>query len=110
MNRTVAVLVVALVASMAVVPAGASAATGTDSESDAFEVRDLTVTVSDVQVSGTGLPDWSVDHATYTVEDATVGTDGFTVVWNGEEHHVGAVQVTVDDVGLVLEDVSVSGE
>lgn len=109
MNRIAAVLVVVLVASMAVAPVGASAATESD-EGDAFEIRDLTVTVSDLQVSGTGLPDWSVDHAAYTVEDATVGTDGFTVVWNGEEHEIGAVQVTVDDVGVVLEDVSVSGE
>lgn len=111
MKRITALLAFALVVSTAVAPAGALAAGDTATEdTEAFEIRDLTVTVSDVDVSGTGLPEWSVDDARYTIEDATVATDGFTVTWNGEERVVGAVEVTVDEVGLVLEDVSVSGE
>ena len=109
MKRTVALLAFVLLAFTAVAPAGA-ASSGTPSDAEAIEVRDLTVTVSDTHITGGGLPDWSVERASYTIDDATVATDGFTVVYDGEAHDIGAVQVTVDDVGLVLEDVSVGDE
>lgn len=110
MNRTLAVLAFALLALMAVAPAGAAPSTDAEADSASVEIRDLTLTVSDAHVNGAGLPDWSVDRASYTVDDATVGTDSFTVTYAGETHHIDAVQVTIDDVGLILEDVSVGDE
>ncbi len=73
-----------------------------------LELRDVTVTVSDTHIRGTGLPESSVDHASYTVDDATVSTDGFVVVYQDTPYRIGAISLTVDNVGLQLENVSVS--
>lgn len=70
-------------------------------------VRDLVVTVSDTHVRGTGLPNESIDEATYTVEDSVITTNGFLVTYQDETYRICPITVTVDDVGLELRNVSV---
>lgn len=111
MRRTLATLTLAAMLLAAAVPGAAAAAGDATSDDDydgtVVEISDLTVTIADTHVEGTGLPDHSVDSASYTVQDATVATDGFTVDVNGETHRIGAITIVVDDVGLQLQDVSV---
>lgn len=71
-------------------------------------ISDATVRIADVHLNGTGLPERTIDHAEYTVQDATIGVDGFTVSVNGEEHRIGRITVTLRDVGVVVDDVSMS--
>lgn len=71
-------------------------------------ISDATVRVGDVDLTGTGLPDRHIEHAEYTVEDATVGVDGFTATVNGQEYQVGGITVTLRDVGVTVTDVSMS--
>lgn len=110
MRRTLATLTLAAVLLTVAVP-GAAAAAGDaaseDRDGTVVEISDLTVTIADAHVEGTGLPEQSVDSASYTVQDATIATDGFTVDVNGETHRIGAITIVVDDVGLKLQDVSV---
>ncbi|WP_254546222.1 hypothetical protein [Halomarina pelagica] len=114
MRRAVLVLLALLLIASS---APANALAGTDDARDDrsvavgpqnFELRDLTVTVADVHVEGTGLPDRSIDRASYTVDDATVSTDGFVVVYQDTSYRIGAISVTVDNVGLQVENVSIS--
>ena len=110
MRRTLATLTLAAVLLTAAAP-GAAAAAGDaapgDRDGTVVEISDLTVTIADAHLEGTGLPERSVGSASYTVQDATVATDGFTVDVNGETHRIGAVTIVVDDVGLELQDVTV---
>lgn len=86
----------------------------TNSDADVIEVgrqdvtiRDLTITISDTHVRGTGLPDKSVDEARYTLEESTITTDGFLVTFQDRTYRICAIDVTLDDVGLELHDVSI---
>lgn len=81
-----------------------------DVERQEIVVSDLVVSVSDTHIRGTGLPDESIDEATYTVEDSTIRTDGFTITYQDQTYHVGAIDVTIDNVGLSLENVSIGDE
>ena len=71
-------------------------------------ISDATISVGDVDLTGTGLPDQHIDHAEYTVQDATIGVDGFTATVNGQEYRVGQITVTLRDVGVTVSDVSMS--
>lgn len=71
-------------------------------------IQDATIQISDVHISGPGLPEKSIDEAEYTVDDATLSTDGFVVTVNGQDIRVGHITVTLDNVGVALENVSIS--
>jgi len=108
MRRTLTYLTLAVVLLVATVPGGvAAAADDAADDGHVVEISDLTVTVADTHVRGTGLPDRSVDSASYTVHDATLATDGFTVEIDGETHRIGAITLIVDDVGVEVENVSI---
>ncbi|MFC6733739.1 MULTISPECIES: hypothetical protein [unclassified Haladaptatus] len=70
-------------------------------------IQDLTVTIRDTHVRGTGLPSESVDDATYTIQESHVSTDGFLVTVDGTTYRICAIDVTIDDVGVELQNVSV---
>lgn len=70
-------------------------------------IEDATVRIADTHVTGPGLPEKSVDRAEYTIEETTVSTDEFDARINGHDVRFGALSVTVDNVGVILEDVSV---
>lgn len=76
--------------------------------SRSLDVRDLVVNVSDVRLNGTGLPAQEIDRAHYTVQNARFATDGFTVRYGGTTYNVGAITVSVDDVGIVLRNVVIA--
>lgn len=125
MKAVKAVLFVALLLSSVLVAGtfGAAAATNstdnpadssTNSDSDIVDIgrqdvaiRDLTVTVSDTHVRGTGLPDRSVDEAKYTIEELTITTDGFLVTYQDTTYRICAINLTLDEVGLELQNVSI---
>lgn len=92
----------------------ASDASATATDDDITEVgrqditvRDLRVTVSDTHIRGTGLPSESIDEATYTVGNSVITTNGFLVTYQDETYRICPITITVDDVGLELEDVSI---
>ncbi|WP_224333778.1 hypothetical protein [Haloprofundus halobius] len=108
-----ALVVLTVVLGSASAPALATDPTTADgdaSDSHEIDVTDLTVSITDVHLTGPGFPELAIDDATYTVEDATVATDGATVTIDGREHRIGAIELTVDDVGLHLENVSIEPE
>ena len=71
-------------------------------------INDLLVMVSDTHVEGTGLPNKSVDEASYTVDHSVISTDGFRVTYQETTYRICGVTVTIDNVGLELQNVSVS--
>lgn len=92
----------------AVAAGGETTSSAVDVGGGDVTISDATVRVADVHLTGTGLPDRTVEHATYTVHDATVGVDGFTATVNGQEYRVGRISVTLRNVGLTVSDVSVN--
>lgn len=72
-------------------------------------ISEATVTISDTSVSGPGLPQEDVDHREYTVEQSTLEFDGVHVKFQGTEYVFCNITVNVEDVGLVLDDVTVNG-
>lgn len=72
-------------------------------------ITDATIHVDDVHVTGTGLPERSVDRSALTV-DTELSIDGFAFAVNGHTVQVGHTHVVFEDVGVVVEDVSVGGE
>ena len=123
-SRNIVVLVVLLVTSVSAVGTlGVATATNlasggenaSASESEVVDVgyqkitiSDLLVTISDTHVEGTGLPNESADEASYTVDNTVISTDGFRVTYQETTYRICAVTITLDDVGLELQDVSVS--
>lgn len=123
-SRTVVVLVVLLVTSVSAagtlgVATAANSAPGSENASAAegevvdigyqkITISDLLVTMSDTHVEGTGFPSKSVDEASYTVDNAVISADGFRVTYQETTYRVCAVRITLDDVGLELQDVSIS--
>lgn len=110
----ITVLVVTLAVATALVAPGA-AATGATADDEAVsiasqsvELRDLTLTIEDTHLNGTGLPEREIDRAHYTLQEATLSTDGFNVTRGNTTYTVGALVLTVDDVGLVLRDVTIA--
>ncbi|WP_135855114.1 hypothetical protein [Halorussus salinus] len=71
-------------------------------------ISDLIVSVKDTHIEGTNLPTKSIDEASYTIEETSLSTDGFTVTFQGQTHRIGAVTVTVTDVGVRLQNISIS--
>lgn len=93
---------------------GASAASG-DTEAKQigqvhFEISNEQMTVSDIHVSGSGLPSMDIQERTYTVHNASLMTDGFTVTLNGQDYEFGSVSIVVEDVSLTVENVQVGSE
>lgn len=88
-------------------PATASA-DGFDVGNHDIVIEDATFQITDVHISGPGLPEKSVEEADYTVDEATASTDGFVVTVNGQDVRVGHITVTLDNVGVTLENVSIS--
>lgn len=115
MNKTTRWFLIALLAGGMLLTAGTAGVAATEGEGTSDEVRIAdeeieiaggTVTVSDVNLSGPGLGDKHVDHAKYTVEDATVTFDGITVTAGGTDYEIANVEVTIEEVGVVFEDVN----
>lgn len=69
-------------------------------------IRDVTVRVTDLHVVGPGLPDESIDRASYTIDEATVSTSEFSIGVGDRTIQVGPLSLTMDDVGVTLENVS----
>jgi hypothetical protein len=69
-------------------------------------LADTTLHVEDLHLRGDGLPQKSVDEADVTLDGETT-IDGVTVTLNGQTYQVGRVTVTLDDVGVSVEDVSI---
>lgn len=114
-NRiTTLVLVCTVLLTAGATGALAQGSSGTDTGTDVVRIGsqdvtidDATVRIADVHVSGSGLPDRHVDHATFTVQESTVTLDGATVTVDGTTYRIGEVTVTIRDVGVTLQDVSV---
>lgn len=71
-------------------------------------ISDATVTVSDTSVSGPGMSDTQIDHRKYTVEESHLAFNGVHVNFRGTEYVFCDITVTVDNVGLVLDDVTLN--
>lgn len=110
------ILALGLTVAVALLGVSTAAYTGADA-GDATHVGTIDLTledehvhVSDVELSGDGLPVTHVDDGTYEIESATVTTEGVTVTYGGTTYQVGQVTIGVENVGVTLEDVTISGE
>ena len=72
-----------------------------------FTVSDATITVSGTTISGPGLPDTRVEGGTYTL-DSTVHVEGLDITHDGTTYVLCDATVHVEDVGVHLEDVTLS--
>lgn len=114
MRRTSAAAIIGLLALSVATPGVLAHPVDTSAASDEPESRhvtisDLVITVEDTHIEGANLPNKSIDEASYVIEEASISTDGFTVTFQGEPHRIGAITVTIDDVGIQLRNVSISG-
>lgn len=71
-------------------------------------ISDATITISDAILSGSGSSDSQIDHRKYTVEEATLEFNGVHVNFQDTEYVFCDITVTVDNVGVVLENVQVN--
>ncbi|WP_129113471.1 hypothetical protein [Halegenticoccus tardaugens] len=70
-------------------------------------ISDATVQIKDVQITGTGLPEKSVDDVSVTVHESSVTVEEMTIEHDGTTYKVGDVTVTVRNVGVSVENVSI---
>lgn len=71
-------------------------------------ISDATISVQDTHIKGPGLPDATIENQTYTVEESKTTIDGLTVSLNGETYEICEIDITVQNVGVTLDDVQLS--
>lgn len=94
---------------------GPAIAAGDDSDARHVGSIDVTIAdehihVSDVEVSGDGLPSLKIDERTYEIDSTSVSIDGATVSSGDRTYEVGGVDLELRNVGVTLEDVSINAE
>jgi hypothetical protein len=77
--------------------------------SQEITISDATITIEDTQLKGPGLPNTTIQDQTYTVEESQTTIDGLTVSINGERYEICRIDITVQDVGVTVDDVQLSG-
>jgi hypothetical protein len=114
--------VVALLISALLVSAGASTAladtpseTGPTNALDQASESDITINgldiaLKDVQITGNGLPEMSIEDRTYSVDERTITLDGMTVTINDTEIGVNDLTITVENSTLAIQNVGISSE
>jgi len=70
-------------------------------------LEDRHITISDVEVSGEGLPAVEIDERTIEIHSATASIDGMTVNVRGTAYEVGPLEVGLENVGIHLEEISI---
>lgn len=107
----------ALFATLLLVGAGAAGAVAQDG-SNAETIRigaqhlvisDATLTIGDVQVQGDGLEQERVKNQSYFVDHAEFTLQGLNLRWDGTTYNICRIEVVLDDVGIVIEDATTSG-
>lgn len=73
-----------------------------------FSITDEQFSIDDVHVSGPGLPSEDVDERTYTIEHASITSDGLTFTFQDTTYHICALDIVIEDVSFTLQDVSLS--
>ena len=73
-----------------------------------IQISDGTVQIQDAHLSGPGLPTTSIEHRAFTVDSSTIHIDGVTLTIDGHTQTIGQTSITVDNIGIVLKDVSTS--
>ncbi|WP_049971006.1 hypothetical protein [Haladaptatus cibarius] len=76
--------------------------------SQEITIQDATITVSDTSLSGPGLPDTTIEDRSYTVAESTTTIEGLTLSVNGETYEICRIEITIEEVGLTLENVELS--
>jgi hypothetical protein len=73
-----------------------------------IQISDGTIQIQDTHLSGPGLPTTSIKHRAFTVDSSTIHIDGVTLTIDGHTQTIGQTSITMDNVGIVLKDVSTS--
>ncbi len=76
--------------------------------SQEITIQDATITISDTTVKGPGLPDATIEERNYTVAESTTTIEGLTLSINGETYEICRITISVEEVGLTLENVELS--
>lgn len=114
MNFTSRQLFLVLLAGLLLVGAASTGVGAQEDDGGTDEVRivdeeiriaDGTFTISDTTITGPGIGNEYVDERKYVVEESTARFDGFHVTFRGTEYTFCRIQITVADVGVVLQDV-----
>lgn len=108
---------VAVVLTCALLFGGGAAAFASGSTDDVtrigsqqITISDATMTVSDTTISGAGLPDATIEERTVHIEKSTTTIRGLQLSIDGQTYEFGRMTVTVEDVGVKLENVTFSGK
>ena len=113
--------VVALLITVLVVSAGASTALANTSASETgptdtpdhasdITINGLDVALKDVQITGNGLPELSIEDRTYSVDERTVTLDGMTVTVNDTEIGFSDLTITIENSTLAIRNVGIGGK
>jgi hypothetical protein len=70
-------------------------------------ISDAHVTVSDIHVSGPGLPAIDIHERTYTIQDVSMTTDGLMITYNGQPYEICSVSIALDDFSVTLENIHI---
>lgn len=114
-NTTLRRLGLVLVAALLLVGAGTTGALAQDGSGEEtvkigaqhVVISDAVLTIGDANVSGDGLEDEQVENQSYRIGHAELTVDGLNFSWNGTTYNVCRVDIVLDDVGVVVEDLSV---
>ena len=113
--RTIGVLALigALVLSTGAVAIASAGETGQSEDAvkqighQQIDVSDVAINVDDTHIDGPGLPDATLDGDTYLIEESTTTIKGLTVTYNGQTYEICCITVTVDNVGLTFDNVTI---
>ncbi len=112
-SALVSILLIAGGATVALADGDASGSETTDVDhkigNQEITIRDATITISNTSVEGSGLPNATIDDRQYTVGDSTTTIEGLTLSVNGETYEICRIELTVENVGLELQNVELSG-
>lgn len=115
-NTTPRRLALLLVATVLLVGAGTTGALAADDSSDDtveigsqdIVISDTMLTIGNANVSADGVEERDIEHQTYHIDHAEAEFDGLTVTWNDTTYNVCHVDIVIDDVGIVVENLSIN--
>lgn len=110
-------VLVALAVGLLALSAGSMVAAAGDETHPDNEVRivdeeivisDATFHIKDTTFTGPGLEHRHIEDRTYTLEESTVTIIGLHIDFNGTRYTICNVTLTIEDIGVHLQDVTIS--
>lgn len=67
-----------------------------------FTITDEHIVVEDLEFTGSGVPDVTIEDRTYTIDDTTLDIDGLRFTLDGKTYEVFDVTIYIDNVTITV--------